>query len=185
MSREVIHVYDGQDDRHLPVPSEPEPPVAPPLEAFWAHQEEKWRTEEACLKRNRDLLNERELDEVVEPPDYASYHISQPALVTPIVLSTPLSPTKIDWSHIPWDALEEVALAMDIGAQKHPDEDDYLAGLRHYTEIASGLLRHYAAWAKGENVDADGFHHLAGVAARCFMLIALHKRGRTELDDRQ
>jgi len=86
---------------------------------------------------------------------------------------------KPDLSLVPRALLEEAAFAFMHGAKKY-GRYNYLKGLDS-NRLVSAAMRHLAAYADGEEHDADGFHHLGGVAASIGMLLDL--RAKQKLAD--
>lgn len=83
---------------------------------------------------------------------------------------------------IPFAALDELARVYGMGAQKY-DDDNYLNGYRYRLSLGA-LLRHVAAWGKGEDRDPEsGLHHLAHAAWHCFAL-QMFQRHDLGTDDR-
>lgn len=84
---------------------------------------------------------------------------------------------------IPPHSLAEVAKTLTIGAEKHAGarEESILNAIERpradeeQQQMAS-LLRHLNADRCGERRDADGFEHLAAVAARAMMILELRRR---------
>lgn len=80
------------------------------------------------------------------------------------------------------DALDEEARVFAFGAEKYEDHN-YLKGYRWSLSLGA-LLRHVAAWARGEDVDPEsGLNHLAHAAWHChaLMMFQIHELGT---DDR-
>lgn len=89
---------------------------------------------------------------------------------------------KARWDLLPLDALEDVAQVLRYGAEKYA-ERNWERGLS-WGRLLAAAFRHLAAWACGQNRDAEsGHHHLAHAAACVLMLLSLVKRGRGT-DDR-
>lgn len=71
--------------------------------------------------------------------------------------------------------MQELALAVTIGAEKHGDTD-WLDNPKPVTHHIGSLLRHLYAFLRGEERDPDGQHHLASVATRALMIMELIER---------
>lgn len=70
---------------------------------------------------------------------------------------------------IPSEALEEVARVYGHGVKKY-DANNWRKGYP-YSLSAAALERHYHAWKMGEQMDAEGFFHLAAVIFHANTLI--------------
>jgi hypothetical protein len=82
---------------------------------------------------------------------------------------------------LPWPALDVVADVMTFGATKYSDRGYYDMSLM---ELFAAGIRHFKAWALGEDLDKEsGLPHLAHAAANALMMleIVLMKAGK---DDR-
>ncbi len=89
---------------------------------------------------------------------------------------------KARWDLLPFDALDEVAIVLKYGAKKYADRN-WEKGMA-WGRLLAAALRHLAAWAQGNEVDAEsGLPHLAHAACCVLMLLALHRR-RVGVDDR-
>lgn len=88
---------------------------------------------------------------------------------------------KLRYDLVPPDALEEVVRVYTHGAHKYGDQN-YRAGL-NWSRVYAAMLRHLEAWRKGEEVDPEGFLHLAAVAWGSLTLMEYAKI-RQDLDDR-
>lgn len=86
---------------------------------------------------------------------------------------------KPDLSLVPRALLEETAYAFMHGAKKY-GRYNYLKGLDS-TRLIAAAMRHLAAYADGEEYDADGFHTLGGASASIGMLLDL--RAKQKLAD--
>jgi hypothetical protein len=85
---------------------------------------------------------------------------------------------------LPPDALLETARVMGEGAARYGDRD-WEKGTRTLCEHYAALQRHLLAWHSGEDADPlTGRLHMAYVAARAQMILALVMRGAAHLDDR-
>lgn len=77
------------------------------------------------------------------------------------------------WDLLPWEAVEAVVLVLTYGATKYgPDNWRRVPGARW--RYLGAALRHVAAWARGQRLDAEsGLPHLAHAAASILFLISL------------
>ena len=91
---------------------------------------------------------------------------------------------------IPWDAILEVAKHYGDGAKKYPSRN-WEKGLKWNEGCAASLLRHQAAWSRGEDSEEetleDGtvvkYYHDVAMAWNALALIAFRLRNIGE-DDR-
>lgn len=89
---------------------------------------------------------------------------------------------KAPWHLLPPDALNEIVLVLEFGAQKYGDRN-WERGMA-WSRPFSALMRHMWAWWRGEDFDPEtGMSHLAH--AGCCILFLMTYRGRaTGVDDR-
>lgn len=78
---------------------------------------------------------------------------------------------KPDWSLLPLAEVEQVVDVLTYGADKYTR-----SGWRMVPEprerYFSALMRHLAAWRRGEQLDPEtGMHHLAHAATNCLFLL--------------
>ena len=92
---------------------------------------------------------------------------------------------KLRFDLIPPHSLAEVARAFTIGAAKHAvgeaeAEPRALSKPRRdeQQQQMASLLRHLNEFQCGASQDAEGFEHLAAVAARALMLLELRRRAQ-------
>ena len=90
---------------------------------------------------------------------------------------------KLDWSLMPWDAIQEVMMTMHYGAVKY-EERNWEKG-NSYNKYYSAAMRHMMAWHMGQDFDEgeSECHHLAQAAFNLLALLAWQMRGVGE-DDR-
>lgn len=87
----------------------------------------------------------------------------------------PLTGLKLDngkpkWDLISWEAVEQVAITLTIGAKKY-GERNWELGIT-YSRLFAALLRHLFKWWRGEERDPeDGQHHMAAVMTNAMMLM--------------
>lgn len=80
---------------------------------------------------------------------------------------------KLDWSLLPWAALEPVIRILEFGAKKY-FRDSWKQNEPHIYERA--LLRHVVEWQKGEWLDPESGHpHIAHVVCNALFLLVLKK----------
>ena len=84
---------------------------------------------------------------------------------------------------IPAHSLRAVAEALTKGADKHShgERETVLRAIEQANEnteslLMESLLRHLNADQCGERMDAEGFSHLAAVAARVLMILEVRRR---------
>jgi hypothetical protein len=72
---------------------------------------------------------------------------------------------------LPFDVLEEIAKVLTFGAEKYaPDNWKMVPDLQH--RYTGALLRHLAAWQRGEKTDSEtGLSHLAHVGCNALFLV--------------
>lgn len=84
---------------------------------------------------------------------------------------------------LPWDALEELAKHYGVGAKKYSDRN-WEKGLHWNKGCMASLLRHVAAWSRGEDIDPEnGQHHDVAILWNAIALVTFRLRG-TGIDDR-
>jgi hypothetical protein len=80
---------------------------------------------------------------------------------------------KVDWSILPFGALEEISKVLTFGAQKYARGNFASNGGLEYTRVINSLLRHITQFARGEDLDPEtGLSHMAH--AGCNVLFLLH-----------
>lgn len=91
---------------------------------------------------------------------------------------------KPPWDLIPWDAVHEIVLVLQFGAQKYGSRN-WEGGLL-YSRLFAAAQRHLTSWFQDhEDYDPEtGISHLAHAACCCLFLLAFVVRGREDLDDR-
>jgi hypothetical protein len=83
---------------------------------------------------------------------------------------------KLDWSLVPVECIEELIKVQMYGVKKYgrntwqnlPDAED-----RYY----SALMRHLAAWRKGEEFDESGMFHLSHALCNAVYLLWQQLKG--------
>lgn len=92
---------------------------------------------------------------------------------------------KIDWSCMPFDSLEQVAIVFQKGAtpEEYGKKRSWLPGIM-FSRMFASIWRHLFRWFwKGQDVDdKSGCHHLAHVAANSLMLLTYIEK--EQFDDR-
>jgi hypothetical protein len=77
--------------------------------------------------------------------------------------------TKIKWSLLPWDVMEEVAEVMQHGAEKYGlDNWKHVDPPMRYWDAA---MRHMIAFRQGEKLDESTLHHLAHAITSLIFLL--------------
>lgn len=90
---------------------------------------------------------------------------------------------KARWDLLPFDAVDCVADVLHYGAKKYAPRN-WEKGMG-WGRLFGAALRHLAAWATGNDLDAESGHpHLAHAACCILMLLALELRG-VGTDDRK
>ena len=87
------------------------------------------------------------------------------------------------YSLVPAWALEQVALALTLGAEKHADDDFRTVSPEDSGRTTSGefdaAMRHWAAYTQGEWLDDEtGVPHVAAAATRMMIACELALEGR-------
>ena len=82
---------------------------------------------------------------------------------------------------VPPLAMWELGRAYGIGALKYADHN-WRKGY-DWSNSTAALKRHLERWIDGEQLDEDGFHHLAAVMWHCAALIVFEQE-HPEFDDR-
>jgi hypothetical protein len=87
---------------------------------------------------------------------------------------------KLDYTLVPFDAVDEVVKVLMFGAQKY-DRDNWRYvdnALQRYTAAA---YRHMTAYSKGEKTDPEtGISHLAHVGCCILFMLSLEKTHGTD-----
>lgn len=90
---------------------------------------------------------------------------------------------KLDWSLMPWEAVEEVVKVLAFGAKKYneagqgPQTWNWTKGpgLGKWRTL-SAIFRHLTSYAKGQTYDEEtGLNHLAHAACGILFLLHYHK----------
>lgn len=83
---------------------------------------------------------------------------------------------KLDWSHIPWDALAEVIKVYEMGAKKY-GRGNYLRGI-NYNRLFRAGIEHARKWWQLEDLDEEsGLNHLAHACWNFMTLLEYVTRG--------
>lgn len=89
----------------------------------------------------------------------------------------------VEFSDLPWDAIEQVVRVMQFGAQKYAARN-WERGLEHSRTFAAAQ-RHLIAFHRGERLDPETqLDHRAHAACEMLFALAFEARGRSDLDDR-
>jgi len=93
---------------------------------------------------------------------------------------------KMDWSLMPWEAVEEINKVLEFGATKYSSQNWRNGSGFSWTRVLSSLLRHTFAWARGEDLDLEsGLSHLAHMGCNVIFLIYYNRyKDRYNKDDR-
>jgi hypothetical protein len=85
---------------------------------------------------------------------------------------------KLRWELLPIEEIEEIIKVLSFGAKKYTPNNWKLVdnGIERYY---AALMRHIAAWRKGEELDTDsGFKHLSHAACNLIFLLYLTKKNK-------
>lgn len=91
---------------------------------------------------------------------------------------------KLPYDLLPYDALDEVVSVLRYGAKKYTARN-WENGI-HYSRLYAATIRHMKAFfQEREDIDPESSElHLAHAGANILFLLALHKRGSYQFDDR-
>lgn len=93
---------------------------------------------------------------------------------------------KINWSLMPFEAVEEIAKVLEFGAKKYEAWNFTKNGGMQHTRIINSCLRHIFAYMRGQDLDPEsGLSHLAH--AGCNILFLLYYKRYPQIftkDDR-
>jgi len=90
---------------------------------------------------------------------------------------------KVDYSHLPSKAIEEI-LKVYMGGAKKYGRGNYKKGVS-YSRVFSAAMRHLWAWWRGEETDPEsGLSHLAHCAWNVITLLEYTKGSYKKFDDR-
>jgi hypothetical protein len=68
---------------------------------------------------------------------------------------------KVDWSLVPFEALEGMVRVLEFGANKYAAHNWRQGGGFKFTRLINSLLRHVFAFARGEDLDPEsGLSHI-------------------------
>lgn len=90
---------------------------------------------------------------------------------------------KLDWSLVPFEALEGMVEVLEFGAKKYSAWNWTTGGGFMWTRIIASTLRHLFAFARGEDVDPEsGLSHISH--AQCNLLfLAYYIRNKNTVKD--
>lgn len=120
---------------------------------------------------------------------YQYFSDRQPVVVDAVVKNYPVAKvdhypgrkddsSKLQMNLLPWDALEEVAKVLTVGAKKYAP-DNWRIVPDAVERYESALVRHLAAYKKGEDLDPeDGLSHLAHLACNALFLVSFRESGK-------
>jgi hypothetical protein len=90
---------------------------------------------------------------------------------------------KIPYEKLPWKVLEADALVHNSGAVKYGERNWRLDKILAST-YEGAIMRHFTAWANGEDTDPDSGHsHLYHIRACCAVMLDADMHGML-IDDR-
>lgn len=93
---------------------------------------------------------------------------------------------KVDWTLVPFEALEDMAKVLTFGAKKYDSWNWTTGGGFKWTRVLASCLRHIFAFMRGEDVDPEsGISHISH--AQCNLLfLAYYIRNKNKFpnDDR-
>ena len=93
---------------------------------------------------------------------------------------------KVDWTLVPFEALEDMVKVLEFGAKKYDRWNWTTGGGFKWTRVAASGMRHLFAWLRGEDTDPEsGLSHIAH--AQCNLLfLAYYIRNKNTMnkDDR-
>ena len=79
---------------------------------------------------------------------------------------------KLQWSLVPWDAMEQVVKVLMYGAKKYNPDNWKKVYQSDPTLYADAMIRHCISYHKGERVDAEtGLSPLASVICDALFLL--------------
>ena len=136
-------------------------------------------------KLNHDVSSQQTLDEPGPEQSDKPYAIHLTPTETRQFLGLkdkePLSAVKYDGGKIrldliPFDALDEIARALEYGAIKY-SEGQWEGGFE-WRRLIGATLRHVTSWARGQDKDLEsGVSHLAHAGAMILFLLSHELRG--------
>lgn len=98
------------------------------------------------------------------------------SLVEKPVVSVKHDQGKVRLDLIPFDALDEIAKALEFGAKKY-SEGNWEGGFE-WRRLIGAALRHTTSWARGQDKDPEsGVSHLAHAGAMIMFLLSHELRG--------
>lgn len=86
---------------------------------------------------------------------------------------------KIDWTLVPFEALEGMVKVLEFGAKKYAAWNWTEGGGFKWTRLIGSCLRHLFAWARGQDLDPEsGLSHI--YHAQCNLLFLAYYVGNKE-----
>lgn len=86
---------------------------------------------------------------------------------------------KVDWSLVPFEALEGMVKVLEFGAKKYAAWNWTEGGGFKWTRLVGSCLRHLFAWARGQDNDPEsGLSHI--YHAQCNLLFLAYYIGNKE-----
>ena len=94
-------------------------------------------------------------------------------------VATKLDTGKLNWSLMPFEALEEIVKVLEFGANKYEGWNFAKGKGMNWTRITNSLLRHTFAWVRGEDNDPEsGFSHLGHIGCNIVFLLYYTYHGK-------
>jgi len=91
---------------------------------------------------------------------------------------------KPNWSILPFEAIEFIIPAFEVGLKKYGGPFTYRGGI-NFSELYAAAMRHLTSWYLGEDIATDSnVHHLAHAMANILMIVSVLKRHNGKYDDR-
>lgn len=113
-------------------------------------------------------------------------HIPSPLGQKMAIEAVKLDEGKVDWSLVPFEALEGMVRVLEFGANKYSRNNWMTGGGFSYKRVLTACLRHIFAYMRGEDVDPEsGISHISH--AQCNLLFLgyyLTNKSKFNKDDR-
>lgn len=92
---------------------------------------------------------------------------------------------KVDWTLVPFEALEGMARVLEFGAKKYSRNNWKTGGGFKWTRVLASCLRHLFAFMRGEDNDPEsGLSHIAHAQCNLLFIAYYLKMKNTAKDDR-
>lgn len=83
---------------------------------------------------------------------------------------------KLNWSLMPFEAIEEINKVLEFGARKYNEWNFTQGGGMRYSRILNSMLRHIFSYMRGQDLDPEsGLSHLAHVGCNVIFLLYYNK----------